>query len=341
VNKITRIRKNIDNIDKKIIRLLQERFKCSLEAKKVKIISSSSVLQEDRQNQVLQNNHSQIFNKEDYSFYDKIYDEIFNQSRRFQYKRLAVLGDSVEDSFSPVVYDYIARKNKIDLVYDKIVISNGADFYSTIKKLKSGKYDGFNVSSPLKKYAYLINDISDDFSRVTEAANTLFYKNGLFYTYNTDYSGFRDFLQRKSINTIDKKILILGNGSTANTIYTLLLKDTTDICVCIRRESQHKKIFTKVVYYDEIDSLLEYDLVINATSSPNPIDLISFPPRLYIDVNYKNIPLFSEKTTYFSGIELLIFQAINSFKFFFENLNIEMSDQDIDNILKLYEDGIK
>ena len=82
-NKIKELREKINSLDDRIIKLLEERFSVSKEIGKIKFNSESTILDKNREREIINRLHmnTKIISKESV---DMIYQNIFKVSREIQ-----------------------------------------------------------------------------------------------------------------------------------------------------------------------------------------------------------------------------------------------------------------
>ena len=83
--------------------------------------------------------------------------------------------------------------------------------------VKSGALDGFNITIPYKKDVIPYLDKIDERALAIGAVNTVVYREGKIFGFNTDFDGMKYMLARAGITLKDKCVLILGSGGTSNT----------------------------------------------------------------------------------------------------------------------------
>lgn len=122
--------------------------------------------------------------------------------------KFGLLGKTLKHSFSPQIhkllggYDYdLIEKDETDL----------KDF------VKSGEYDGYNITIPYKKEIIKYLDAVDEKAQIIGAVNTVVKEKGKLLGYNTDWFGMEYALKKAQICLANKKVLILGSGGTSNT----------------------------------------------------------------------------------------------------------------------------
>jgi len=256
-------------------------------------------------------------------------------------KNYCILGNPIAHSKSPKIYDYIFKKLNINAVYDSYCIESDSSFKDFI--LKRNHYSGYNITSPFKNLAYNLADEVHSSACLLNAVNCIKINSKKMIGYNTDYYGFKMLMERQHINFINKKFLILGNGSTARTV-SLVLNSLYNAEIYIwGRNNNHVNSFIGLIN-DKItgsDSIRlykkskadEYILInclpINMSDSDieNIFNSILFQNiELLIDVNYINNKLVDRadeiniKTIL--GHDMLLYQALKNLEIWFgEKIN--------------------
>lgn len=190
-------------------------------------------------------------------------------------------------SYSPLIHNYVFKKNGIDAYYE---IYCGKD---VISDLRNNIIQGINVTVPYKISIIKYLDELDDNAKRIGAVNTVINRDGKLIGYNTDYDGFYDTM--KYYNVEAKKAHILGCGGAAKAVKAVL--DDMDIENCfIHRCSINGNI----------------DLLVNATSVLNPVDEKDFlRAKTVIDLHYENC------TRKINGLYMLVSQALAADKIWF------------------------
>jgi len=136
-------------------------------------------------------------------------------------KVLAVLGDPVGHSLSPLMHNGWIGDHGIDAVYVALRVSDDASAF--FAGLKSAGFHGVNVTVPHKELAARAADRSG-----LAVANTLRWaEDGVLEAFNTDGTGFTDALEDAAPGwrARVKSILILGAGGGARGIAETLQGD--------------------------------------------------------------------------------------------------------------------
>ena len=102
--------------------------------------------------------------------------------------RLAVLGDPVEHSLSPLLHRTALHECRIAGTYDAITVDE-AGMRQAVIDLREGVLDGANVTMPHKRLAYDLCDRVSGRGGVTSAVNTLVRVDHEVVGHNTDIGG--------------------------------------------------------------------------------------------------------------------------------------------------------
>lgn len=154
--------------------------------------------------------------------------------------------------------------------------------------LKTGCWDGLNVTVPYKKAVIPFLDELTPIAQRLGAVNTIIRRSGNLIGHNTDYFGFQMLMNSLSIPIGGEKALILGSGGASNTA-AAVLKDAGAQVVVISRNGENN--------YNNLHLHKDARLIVNTTPVgmyPNtgisPVDLTnrnSFPClQAVVDVIY-------------------------------------------------------
>ena len=204
--------------------------------------------------------------------------------------------------------------------------------------LKSGTFDGLNVTIPYKKtvMAYL-DEISPEAAAIG-SVNTIVNRGGKLTGYNTDAFGFSWLLQKSGVEAADKKALVFGSGGASVTVCHVLKSLGADPVVVISRTGENN--------YENLDRHLDAKLLINATplgmypnNGESPVDLTRFSALDgVLDVIYNPartaLMLQAEQLgiPHASGLSMLVAQAKKACEYFTGN---PVPDAEIDRIERL------
>ena len=127
--------------------------------------------------------------------------------------RCGLLGRTLSHSHSPLLHSLLGS---YDYTLFEIPPEQVEDF------LRSGPWDGLNVTIPYKRTAYAL---CDSLSAAREAGNvnTLLRRpDGSLYGDNTDAFGFSYLLEKSGISVAGREVLVLGTGGAAQTVCSVL-----------------------------------------------------------------------------------------------------------------------
>lgn len=265
-------------------------------------------------------------------------------------KKLAIIGNPVEHSFSPKMHNYISQKMRLDYFYDAICVEE-CDFDGLLKSLPNQNYVGVNITAPFKVNAYNACDILSDNAKKFGSVNTCVFKDEKIFGYNTDALGLSKSLLKNGLNVKNKDILFIGaGGATKPAVVHFSELGANSISIHNRtvKKAQDIADYVKNINGFNVEvgiNKAHYDLVINTTSvgmfpkiddAPiSDIDFIDDNTFVY-DMIYnpektlflKNAEKRGAKTM--NGLGMLIYQGILSYELF---TGIKLPDNIYDNIL--------
>ncbi len=243
-------------------------------------------------------------------------------------KKYLVIGNPISHSFSPKLHNYWLKKNNIDAIYDKLKLEEDS-IKEIIQDIKKQKIIGCNVTVPFKKKVIPFLDTLSFAAEKTQSVNTIIFEKGYLIGDNTDIVGFDKAIKALNYNMKDKKILILGAGGVVPSIvFALQEMDVLEITISNRtkQKAEDLKILFKNLNVLEWGNLVDFDVVINATSLGLKNEKINLDfskiekNKLFYDVIYnptetnflkegKKLGNITE-----NGEKMFIYQASESFK---------------------------
>ena len=187
-------------------------------------------------------------------------------------KVLALIGNPVEHSLSPMIHNFISEQLGQNYVYSAFCVKDD-DVKGAIDGMRALGIRGFNVTAPHKIRVIEYLDQLSPQAQKEHSVNTIVNKNGVICGYSTDAEGFFRSLAADGIEVTDKKILILGAGGVAKPITLRLIEENPQSITILNRTAQKahdlaKEIYSQTGYEVKAEAdKLEFDVIINTTSA--------------------------------------------------------------------------
>ena len=188
-------------------------------------------------------------------------------------KKLAVIGDPIEHSLSPLIQQAMLDELGLYCTYGRILVPAGT-VAAWLPGAPGMNLAGFNATMPHKTdLVPLMNTLSDD-ARMYRSVNTVVIRDGLFHAPNTDGAGFLSSLLDEDIRPEGRKIAVYGAGGAARSVVLkLAAAEAKSIAVCCRTPAKAEELArasarVHVVALGSPDferTLAEADLFINCT----------------------------------------------------------------------------
>jgi shikimate dehydrogenase len=236
-----------------------------------------------------------------------------------------LLGKKLGHSFSKKVHEHFTKKE-----YNLIETDNLDRFF------EFPNYIGLNVTIPYKTSVIPYLDELSTEAKDLNAVNTIFFKSGKIYGYNTDYYGLKKSLEYNDISVSNKHVMIMGNGSTSRTIQYYCRQNNAKIITVLARnpkENEH--------HFNDVDNFTSAQIIFNATPVgmfPNNnqrllvsidklteldsvVDLVYNPLRSNLLIAAENRGIKAV-----NGLLMLLYQAVKSIEIFHD---FTISDQDV------------
>ena len=117
-----------------------------------------------------------------------------------------LLGEKLGHSFSPQIHGYLSD-------YSYTLFEKSPDLAEGF--LRSGDFDGINVTIPYKKLAFAVCDKVSEVAAKIGSVNTVIRRNDKLYGFNTDYFGFTYLVKKAKFDVSKGKTLVLGSGGSS------------------------------------------------------------------------------------------------------------------------------
>ena len=242
--------------------------------------------------------------------------------------RCGLLGKTLGHSYSPQIHRQLC-----DYQYD--LFEKSEDELESF--LKSGTFDGLNVTIPYKKAVIPFLDQLTDAAKAVGAVNTIYRREGKLIGHNTDLSGFEHMLRSSGLQPKGKKCLVLGSGGASKVVQAVLKMYGADIVVVSRKGENN---------YENLGLHKDASVIINTTpvgmypeTGVSPVDLCQFPHlEGVLDVIYNpartKLLLEAEKRgiVAMNGLCMLVAQARDAANWFTDSI---IPDEKITQIHRL------
>lgn len=228
--------------------------------------------------------------------------------------RYGLLGRKLGHSSSKIIHEMIFISSNIEATYDLIELEEN-QLEEKIKLLRTGYYNGFNVTIPYKEKVIPYLDKLTIAANEIGAVNTIYLKDGLLIGDNTDYLGFIDEVNFYKLDVNNKDVYVLGSGGASKAICYALKKLGANPITVSRDKA-------KGMTYGELCECNKIDLIVNTTPVgmyPNsegeilPKEVVS-KAECCIDLicNPKVTRFLEYAKTGYNGLYMLIFQAVHA-----------------------------
>lgn len=250
-------------------------------------------------------------------------------------KPFALIGNPVHLSQSHRTHNSVFEALGLDALYIKCALKE-ADLKIALEQFKKFHFGGLSVTMPFKETIIPFLDEVVGSAKAAGAVNTVVFREGKAFGYNTDGLGALQSLQ-KHLQVKGKTALIIGAGGTAKAIAYTLLQEGVHVIMANRT---HERLLPFTEKFNiaahpstDLQTLLQQapDIVINATSvgmapqdqempfdpswlqpQTNVLDVVSKPhPTLLVQAAAKR------GCTAIPGREMFIEQALHQFKLWF------------------------
>lgn len=184
---------------------------------------------------------------------------------------LALLGDPVDHSLSPVFQNAALRAAGINAVY--VALRCSSDALPCLLRGIAEAGGGGNVTVPHKEVALRAVDRLGDAARRTGACNAFGFSDGAVWGDNTDVEGVRGALRAlPGSSAAGMRVLVVGAGGAARAAVCALLDDGAAEIMVVNRSAD--RACRLAAQFDHPQSLKiaervpagTYDLAVNATS---------------------------------------------------------------------------
>lgn len=192
-----------------------------------------------------------------------------------------LIGDPVDGSSGHIYHNGVFRKRGLNAVYVKMSVKP-EELSEFIPLAIAMGMRGLSVTMPLKEKIFPFVDEMDPAAKQIGAINTLLLQNGKILGTNTDGLGALDAIEQRT-PVHRKKIILLGAGGAARAIAFQAKARGADVLILNRTIERAKELAAMLGCQagglDEVPN--DYDLMINCSPSPVPIDPQAIRPHTW------------------------------------------------------------
>ena len=276
---------------------------------------------------------------------------------------LAVIGDPVAHSLSPLIHNTLYAEQGIDALYlHAHVKKDQLDVF--LKNMPVLNWMGFNATMPHKKA--LLSHVEHSGDHPCGVNTVRVNGDGTLSATSTDGEGFMDSLKYEGVKLHNKKIAIIGAGAVVHTIAEVMIGEKASSVTIVNRTEEKAALLAKQLSSSRRTEVKparlsqetltgiceESHIVINATPMglegyPSDFTDLSFMDALkkdsiVVDLNYKprrsTFLRNAEKRglNVINGLGMLVGQALRAHEFWF---GVEPTNDMFKKILDLLEDA--
>ena len=162
--------------------------------------------------------------------------------------KCGLLGEKLAHSYSPQIHSMLAD-------YEYKLFEKSPEELESF--LKSGDFDGINVTIPYKKAVMpYCAELSDTAKQIGSVNTIVRRSDGSLFGDNTDAFGFENLILHKGIEVKGKKALVLGTGGASVTAQAVLRKLGASVVVISRKGENN---------YDNIAKHSDAQIIANTT----------------------------------------------------------------------------
>ncbi|MCL2864198.1 MAG: shikimate dehydrogenase [Lachnospiraceae bacterium] len=181
--------------------------------------------------------------------------------------KLGLLGKQLSHSLSPEIHNFLLKKQGFIGDYQTYAL-NEQELPYVLSKMANENILGLNVTIPYKETLFQMVDHLDEHARAIGAINTIHFKDGITYGYNTDYLGVIGMFKKAHVTLKGKDITILGSGGAAKAlVYAFQQEKAKHITVAARNQEAClalQRLFP-YIHICDFSHITKGDLIVNTT----------------------------------------------------------------------------
>ncbi len=238
-------------------------------------------------------------------------------------KVFTLIGEHISQSLSPTIHNFIFSTSSTKAIYVSLPLQRGelSSFLEFFKQLPF--FSGASITTPFKEEVLLRSEGMASSVQSIGAANTLSKEAGTILLANTDGIGALKSVQAE-LDLAGKTVLILGAGGTARALAFSFAPWAEKVAIAARSDQKAYQLASVIgcswSSWEQVGKN-KWDVIINATSSTNPLSLSTFScGDIVMDCNYNpRVTAFlhqgqAKGFLAIEGLRMLIYQAIEQQK---------------------------
>jgi shikimate dehydrogenase len=207
--------------------------------------------------------------------------------------RYAVIGNPIGHTKSPLIHGLFAEETGQDMTYGAIEapLEPADAFEDTVRTFIAAGGKGMNVTAPFKLQAFAMADERSERAALAGAVNAMKFENGRIVAENFDGVGLvRDIEINLHQPMAGKRVLVLGaGGAVRGALLPFIAARPARLVIANRNVEKAKGLVDEVAAdatltacgYAELESMEQFDLVVNATSASLTGQLPPVPPSVF------------------------------------------------------------
>jgi len=250
--------------------------------------------------------------------------------------RHAVFGHPIAHSLSPRIHARFSRQTGIPVHFEAIDATRDT-FATALEAFAAGGGTGASVTLPLKELALALCAQASDRARRAGAVNALVREGNHWRGENTDGTGLvRDLTARQGVDVRQRRTLLLGAGGAAHGVAPALIDAGIGELFIVNRTPARADALVDTLglpgrvharYFEDLRSLGEFDMIINATSAAREGGLPTLPTSLVgmrtacVDLSYGEVAIpflawarAAGAHKVVDGVGMLVEQAAEAFR---------------------------
>ncbi len=246
-------------------------------------------------------------------------------------KKLAVIGDPISHSLSPLLHNTMARELGLPYSYEARRVAAGG-LPEWLAEVRADGWSGFNATMPHKLDLIPLLDGETEEARYYGAVNSVKNENGVLTGHNTDADGFARMLGEHGLGFAGARVTLLGAGGAAAAIAKKAAKDGAAHITILNRTVEKAAALCQVSPRTMTAAKLgaplpeDADILVSTLPSGSPFDL-ALLDRLPADCAVFDVLYSPPRTALLeyaqarghlavNGLGMLVHQAILAFSFF-------------------------